>query len=162
MHMFRTPYKNKNTGEEVKPWAWQWKAIMRPDAAALERFQQAIQDTDTIGVFDVPVVQQFDKATRTMVPIGEVDQEKVAMFTVYNPKMPWQRYDVVMQPGMRFFFMRRTLTVGYLDMKQFTIFVFGYKQGNQHHYTYIMPDGRVYMSNEDNVDIPNLLLYGDV
>ena len=160
--MFSKPYKHKNTGEEVRPWRWQWKAITKADDFAISHFQQQIQETDIIGILDVPVIYQFCRETRLMTPIGEVDQDKIQLFTIFNAKLPWQRYDVVMQPGMRFFFLQRRLLVGHLDMKEFEVYVFGYKQGNQHHFTYIMPDDRVYMSNEDNVDLPNLMLYGDL
>lgn len=159
MFKFSKTYINKKTGEPVKPWAWQWKATMRATEETVAKFQADIKRTNTIGVFDVPVIHQFDDKEGVMIPIGELQQEDIKMFTVFNAKNPSQRYDIVMQPGMKVLFLRRHLHVGHLEWAETTFFVFGYKQGNQHHFTYLMPDGRVFMSNEDNIDVVDLNFY---
>ena len=159
MFNLTTTYTNKRTGEPVKPWAWQWQATLRADENTVARFQSEIKRTNLVGAFDVQVIKQFDPETKMMNSVGDLDFTKVRLFSAFSAKNPTNRHDIVVQEGMKPFFLRRTVAMGHLDFAETQLFVIGYKQGKQHHFTYLMPDGRVYHSNQDNIDLVDLGFY---
>lgn len=158
--MFTKLYTHKVTGETNIPvWGWQWKATYAPTPEQLASFQKEYKDTDKIGVFPVDEVYQFNKETLEMTPFSDVDQSRVRFFTLFNTKDPSKQINLVMQPGMKVIVKRRTLGVGYLGGKEVFIYILGYKHGNHYHHTYALPNGSTLMSDEDNIDLPDLFLY---
>jgi len=148
-----TTYLNKRTNEQVKPWAWAWRAVYRLPEDVVGK---AVAARGKV----TPVCQyQFDEATGLMHNFDVIDQEKLRFFEVYRHGTDLPPVRIVMQEGMRLLFLNRKLTVGYLGNKVFDIYVVGYKQGNAHAYLYLLPDGTTYLSSEDNIDLPELFLY---
>lgn len=86
--------------------------------------------------------------------IGEINQEEVKMFTLYRFDDMTKRIDMPFQTGMK-------LIHKYINFHQAEwenlnetkrIYVIGYKIRDVHHYTYVLPDDRIIISNEDNID----------
>lgn len=145
-------FLNLRTKEKVTPWAWAWRAVYRLPQDVVGK---AVSLRGTV----TPLCQyQFDEATGLMHSFDVIEQEKLRFFEVYRygTKQPVVR--LVMQEGMRLLFLRRFLRVGYLG-KTFEVYVVGYKHGGAYAYLYLMPDGTTYLSSEDNIDIPELLIY---
>jgi hypothetical protein len=118
------------TGAEVQPERWGW-GVMYRDGSELHQFGDD-------GIYH---------------QIGEIDQSKIKLAALYKLNNPNEKILIPWKLGMKLIH-KYVITH---DIRQHAqgvtsrTYVFGYKDGNQHHYTYILPnDWRVY-SNEANL-----------
>jgi len=116
---------------EVKPERWVWGVIYKNDTE-LHQFGDD-------GIFH---------------RIGEIDQDQVKMFTMYRYDDMTKRIDMPWQEGMKLIHKYINFhSAEWEDLQQTKkIYVIGYKIGENHHYTMILPDDRIIISPEDNVD----------
>lgn len=84
--------------------------------------------------------------------IGEVDQDRVKMFVMYKPENPGCRIDMPVQPGMKIIHKYKNVKPFYLD-HFVRVYCFGYKDGDQYSYTFILPDDRMVVSNREDIDL---------
>jgi hypothetical protein len=104
---------------------------------------------------DNEVLRQFsDDGTYTF--IGEIDQSKVVMFTMYKLDTEETRIDIIVPKGAKIIHKQRRISIGGPNQWQ-TVYVFGYKHAGRHHFNYIMPSGQVVQSVEDNVHLPDFI-----
>lgn len=87
--------------------------------------------------------------------IGEIDQDKIAMAVLYRPDRMLKRIDIPWRKGMKLIHLYRTMV---FDMQQpgerrAKIYIFGYKDGDHHHYNYILPDDRIVCAPDDIADL---------
>jgi hypothetical protein len=120
------PRKNQETREitqeEVTLETWAWEAHME-DGSVLRQFEDD-------GVFH---------------QIGEVDQEKLQVFSVYRTDNKQEgRYDLILPKGAKVIFKYRNyiLNASTPNETRVRIFVFGYSHGKNkpQHFNFIMPD----------------------
>ena len=128
-------FKRKNqdgsvTDESVDIERWCW-GVIYDDGSELHQF-------GTDGVFH---------------QTGEIDQDRLAMFCMYKPGDPKKRIDMPFQKGMRLIHKYKNVKPFYLD-DFVRVYCFGYKQGDQHHFVFILPDDRIIVSAFENVDLP--------
>lgn len=122
---------DKKTGERasvpLERWVW---GVVHKDGTELKQF-------DDNGFFH---------------QIGEVEQERVKIFTMYQLNNPQKRVDLVVQPGMKLIHKYRNVKPFY-SADFIRVYMFGYKLNNQYHYNFILPDDRIVQSPVDNVDL---------
>lgn len=125
-------YTNKETNEvlEVPIERWCWGAVYN-DGTELKQFGDD-------GVFH---------------RIGEIDQEKLVMFVMYKPDSD-ARIDLPFTEGMRLIHHYYNFhDQSWEDIQRTVrIYGFGYKKAGQLHYTFILPDDRLIVSDRENVD----------
>ncbi len=122
-------YIFKKTGEEVTPERWQWGVVYK-DGSELKQF-------DGNGNFH---------------QVGEIEQDKIKLAVLYKPSEPSKRIDIVWQEGMRLIHKYRNIKPFYL--KDFVkVYIWGYKQGKNYHFNFVLPDDRIVMSNQDNISL---------
>lgn len=126
----KNPDTGKVTDESVELLRWVW-GVTYDDDTELHQF-------DDNGIFH---------------QIGEVDQKKVKMFTLYRSDDPSKRIDIPMSAGMRVFLVYRMVKAFYLP-RPVRVYMLGYKEGSRHTYMFILPDDRIILSNKENVDLP--------
>lgn len=113
---------------EVPTERWQWGVVYN-DGTELHQF-------DSSGVFH---------------QIGEVDQDRATMFTLFRPDDPTRRIDVPVLPGMRL--IHKYVNVRPAGYEHFIrVYCIGYKHDGHHHFTYVLPDDRIITSATDTVD----------
>lgn len=122
------------------------------DEATIEQMKVTMKGKKQIPVDPIcSEFHQFD-SEGYFHQIGEVDQSKVKMFVVYKPEDPTRRLYMPMQEGMKIIFKYKMVKPYYL--KEFVrVIVFGYKDGKQHHFTFILPDDRMMISNREDIDL---------
>lgn len=128
-------YNDNGTKIEVEPERWVWGVIYN-DETELHQFE-APANKDSDGIFH---------------RVGEIDQDRVKMAVLYKYNDPKKRIDLPWQPGMKLIHKYRNIQPYYKD-HFVKIYMFGYKLGNQSHFTFILPDDRIILSPEDNVDL---------
>ena len=122
-------YNNNGIIEKVEEERWGWAVIYKDDTE-LKQF-------DDTGIFH---------------RIGEVNQEEVKMYTLYKLEDQSKRIDILVNASMRLIHLYRNIKPFYMD--QFVkVYVFGYKQGKQYHYNFILPDDRIIQSSIDNINL---------
>jgi len=85
--------------------------------------------------------------------IGEVEQDRVALFVLYNIQDPQKkRIDLVVTDGMKLIHKYRNVKPHYMD-NFIRVYMFGYKLGSQYHYNFVLPDDRIIQSNTDDIDL---------
>jgi len=85
--------------------------------------------------------------------IGEVDMDRVKIFTMFKPENPTIRHDMVVTEDMKPFHKYRNIKLHYLP-EFVKIYIFGYSKGKSGiHYNFILPDDRVIQSDTDNVEL---------
>lgn len=88
--------------------------------------------------------------------IGEINQDQIAMAVLYKPEDPEnKRIDIPWKDGMKIIHKYRNLILnaGTEDEIRHKVYIFGYKNGDQYHFNYILPDDRIIMSPTDDVDV---------
>jgi hypothetical protein len=84
--------------------------------------------------------------------IGEVDQSRVKALVVYKPDDKTKRIYMPLADGMKIIFKYKMVKPWYL--KDFVrVICFGYKAGSTHHFTFILPDDRMIISNQEDIDL---------
>jgi len=128
MQYFYTNEKGKK--EEVALEAWMWGVIYKDDSELLQFGPD--------GVFH---------------RLGEIKQDEVKIFVLICNADPSRRIDIVMPRGARLIHKYRNyiLNQGTADERHVRCYMFGYRCGDQYHYNYVLPDGRILQSNSDNV-----------
>lgn len=127
-------YKLPKTGETVALERWAWGAIYT-DGTELKQFADD-------GIFH---------------QIGEIEQDRLAMFVMYKPEDPKKRIDMPFKPGMKLVHVYKMCRPYY--MQDFVrVYCFGYNKGDQQHRVFILPDDRLIMADHENVDLPNFEL----
>lgn len=133
--------RNSIEKEEVSLERWVW-GVLYNDGTELHQF-------DDKGVFH---------------QIGEIEQDKVVMFTMYKPAgtgdTKRDRIDLLIPKGGKIIHKYRNVHAHYFkDPNQFArVYMFGYKLGEHYHYNFILPDDRIVQSTYDNIDLPNFNL----
>lgn len=106
--------------------------------------------------FDNTELHQFEKGKDVGVfhQIGEINWEKVKMFTMYKPDDMNKRIDLLVTPEIQVFHFYRNIRPAYLD-HFIKVYVFGYKMRGTSRavYNFILPDDRILVSSKDNVDL---------
>jgi hypothetical protein len=83
--------------------------------------------------------------------VGEIDQERVTMFSLYKPDMS-KRIDLHITEDMKLVHNYKLIKPYY--RKDFvTVYCFGYKKKGQHHLLHILPDDRIVMSDTEAIDL---------
>ena len=85
--------------------------------------------------------------------IGEINQDEIKMAVLYKFDDPTKRIDLPWHPGMKLIHKYINVHPSYYEdiNKTARVYVFGYKNGSQHHFTYILPDDRIILSPEENI-----------
>ncbi len=132
--------KDENTGEitqeKVNDETWHWGVVYN-DNTELHQF-------DANGEF-----HQF----------GEIVFSKVKMFVMYKGDNIETRIDMPVSKGMQIFHFYRNVVIemNTPNERRIKVYVFGWKRNGVSSYNFILPDGRMIVSNGDNV---NLLEFG--
>lgn len=103
---------------------------------------------------DNTVVRQFEE-DGTFTFIGQLNQDHILMFTVYNHHDD-RRFDIIVPRGAKVFMMGRNISMGNKVDWQKCI-IFGYKLGGKSVYNHIMPSGQVVQSDKDNIHLPDFI-----
>lgn len=121
--------KEDGTKELVEPERWIW-AVLYLDGTELHQF-------DSKGVFH---------------RIGEVDQDRVKLFSLYKSDDMSKRIDLHITDGMKLIHNYKIVKPYY--RKDFvTVYCFGYKKKGQHHFLHVLPDDRIIMSDTEAIDL---------
>lgn len=125
-------YNDNGKEIEIAPERWVWGCIYE-DGTELKQFGDD-------GVFH---------------RVGEIDQEKVAIAVLYNFEHPEKRIDIPWKKGMRLIHKYRNIVFDYMSESSRTVrvYIFGYKDGDQYSYIFILPDDRIVFSNDINYDV---------
>ncbi len=119
-------------GEEVELEKWMWGVVYK-DGTELHQF-------DNDGIFH---------------RIGEVDQSKVTMFTLYQPETANDgRIDIIIPEDKEVALIHKYRNVvfnaGTPEEHRKRIYIFGYKvKGGLPHYNFVMPNGTIIQSYGD-------------
>lgn len=99
-------------------------------------------------------LHQFDKDGKFHL-IGEVDQSRLKMFSVYKPTDPTKRIDLPIVEGMKIIYKYKNVHAYYFDKLGDTVkvYVAGYKSGGAHSFLFILPDDRIIFSDREDVDL---------
>ena len=122
-------YTFEETGEKIKPERWQWGVVYN-NGKELKQFADD-------GTFH---------------RIGEIDQDNIKLAALYKPDEPSKRIDIVWQEGMKIIHKYRNIKPYYMN-KWVRVYIWGYKQGKNYHYSFILPDDRIIMSNKNNISL---------
>ena len=98
-------------------------------------------------------LHQFDK-DGNFHRLAEINQKEVNLFTMYQAEGNG-RYDIVMPEGARIIHKYRNIRPYYMD-HFVKIYMFGYRTGKkdfEYHYHFILPDNRMVISSQDNIDL---------
>lgn len=132
-------FEREGKKEEVKTERWVWGVIYK-DGSELHQFEQS-------GVFH---------------QVGEIDQDKIKMACLYNfaewqKKKDFSKMSKIIylpwQPEMRLIHKYRNIRPAGYDEFAFRIYLFGYKYKDSYLYYYVLPNDRVVLSPEDNIDL---------
>ena len=84
--------------------------------------------------------------------IGEIDQDRVKLATLYKLSDMSKRIDLPFQKGMKLVHKYRNIKPFYLD-SFVKVYMFGYKLEGKHSFTFVLPDDRLIVSPVDNVNL---------
>ncbi len=122
----------------------------------VESFERRIADKEVI--LEIPAQPKSDELHQfaqdgTFHRIGEVDQERVKLFVLYNSSDPQRkRIDLIVTDGMKLIHKYRNVKPFYME-KFVKVYMFGYKLGNNYHYNFVLPDDRIIQSPTDDIDL---------
>lgn len=85
--------------------------------------------------------------------IGEIDQKRARMFTLYRSDDPSKRIDMPLSPGMKIIAKYKVVKPFYLP-EAVRVYVVGFKSGPHHTFLFVLPDDRIILSNKENIDLP--------
>lgn len=106
------------------------------------------------------ILKQFDEETGEFHQIGEIEQDRLEMFTMYKPSDP----DLLKRIDMPFNSDEMKLVHKYKMVKPFyldqyvRVYMFGYNKGKQTHRVFILPDDRMIVSDTEVANLPNYQL----
>lgn len=131
----RKDEKGEITPEQVPLERWAWGAIYE-DGSEIRQFGND-------GIFH---------------QIGEVEQDRVSIFVLYNTERPQEqngRIDILVPRGARLIHKYRNIVLnfGTEGVRQVRVYIFGWKKGNEYHINFVLPDGRIVQSDRDDVDM---------
>lgn len=89
--------------------------------------------------------------------IGEIDQDRVAIFSLYRSDDPTKRIDMPMEKGMRIIFLYKMVKAWYLD-EMVRVYCLGFKKGSVKSFMFILPDDRIIFSSDEVVNLPEYAL----
>jgi len=117
--------------EEVKLEKWIW-GVVYDDGSELRQFENT-------GKFH---------------QIKEIKMSKVKLFTMHRSDDIKKRIDLVVMPDMQIFHFYRNIKLAGTD-HFIKVYVFGYKirKTSKTCYHFILPDGRLIISNVNNIDL---------
>jgi len=124
-------YTDKETGIEeiLKPEVWCWGVIYK-DGRELHQFGD-----DAI----------FHR-------IGEIDQDNLSMVILYKNDDMNKRIDIPWRDGMKIIHKYRNVRpAGENEFKK--VYMFGYKNGDESSFLFILPDDRIIHSPKDDIDL---------
>lgn len=133
-------YKDGDKVIEVAPERWAW-GVVYEDGTELSQFEVTVVDGKvTGGVFH---------------RVGEIDQDRVAMAVLYNFEHPEKRIDIPWKKGMKLIHKYRTIVIDYMseNKRSVKVYIFGYKDGANYSYMFILPDDRIVFSPDENHDV---------
>lgn len=127
-------YTLQKTGEQVAEEKWGWCAIYK-DNTELRQF-------DLDGNFH---------------QVGEIDQERLYLFSMYQIKDPSKRIDLIVPNGAKIIHKYRHIRPYYKE-EFLKVYLFGYKKGDHYAYHAILPDDRIVIAdtNDMNLELFNL------
>lgn len=84
--------------------------------------------------------------------VGEIDQDRVQLVTLYRYDDMTKRVDIPFREGMKLIHKYRNVRpAGYKDFIR--VYMFGYKYEGSHAFYFILPDDRVILSPTDDIDL---------
>jgi hypothetical protein len=132
-YILKKEVDGKITEIEAKPERWAW-GVLYQDESELHQFGED-------GIFH---------------QLKDIEQEKIKLAVLYKLDEPEKRILIPFKPGMK-------IIHKYINVHSATqhetmgetarVYVFGYKDGGQTHYTYIMPNDQQIYSSEENIDL---------
>lgn len=122
---------------EVQPERWVWGVVYTDDTE----------------------LHQFD-ASGKFHQVGEIDQDRVKLAALYKFDDITKRIDLPWRPGMRLIHKYRNviLNAKMPDEVRAKVYMFGYKLGEQHHFTFVLPDDRIIISPADDIALSKFKL----
>lgn len=124
---------------EIQLEKWVWK-VMYKDGSELSQFD----------------AHEYEAGKARFHQIGEVDMANVAVFEMVNTEDPSKRFSIVASPEMSKFivFTRRTvLEATTANEQRINIYCFGYQMKGESVYHFILPDDRVVISTNRNIQL---------
>ena len=98
---------------------------------------------------------QFD-ADGLFHQIGEVKQDEAVLFSMFKPLDPSKRITILLPKGTKIIHKYRNIKRA--DETEWErIYMFGYKDGESYFYHFILPDDRVIVSNNDDIDLTRFI-----
>jgi len=89
--------------------------------------------------------------------IKDIQHERIKMAGLYKFDDPDKKILIPWKDGMKFIHKYLNVHSAEQHPDNFNdtsrVYVFGYKSGNQHHYTYVLPNDWMIFSNEENIDL---------
>lgn len=133
-------FTNPETGqlEMIDPERWGWGVLYRDDTE----------------------LHQFDSEGRFH-RFSEIDQERVKLFCLYRLDDMSKRIDMVIEDGMRFYHKYIGVHANYFPSFQDKVRVYsvGFTSKEGHHSNFfVLPDDRIVISHNRNVDLPQFAL----
>jgi hypothetical protein len=130
-----TDEKGNEILKEAIPERWVWAVLYKDDTE----------------------LHQFEDDTGTFHQIKEIKHDQIKLAGLYNFNDPKRKIMIPWKEGMKFIhkYINVHSHVQHADDINATarVYVFGYKIGNEHHYTYILPNDWMIYSNEENIDL---------
>lgn len=129
----RTNEDGKIEEVEAKPERWVW-AVLYKDETELHQFGQD-------GIFH---------------QLKDIDQANIKLAVLYKLEEPEKRILIPWAEGMKIIHKYINIHSGDQHEKindMARVYVFGYKQGGQTHYTYILPNDQMIFSAMENIDL---------
>ena len=125
--------KDDGTKIEAQPERWCWD-VRYQDGAGLQQFGED-------GVYH---------------QVKDIDQEKIALAVLYRFDDPDKAILIPWKEGMKIihFYVNVHSAEQHADIAdRARVYVFGYKDGNQTHYTHILPNDQMIYSSDRNIDL---------
>jgi hypothetical protein len=90
-------------------------------------------------------LKQFDKETGIFHQVGEIQQDKLARFTMICTEEEKIKHTISVPEGAKIIhkYNRYVFNAKRPDEIKLTIYIFGYKIGGHHHFNFILPDGNI-------------------
>lgn len=127
-------FKNEKGESENIPlekWAW---AVLYKNGTAIKQFGDD-------GIFH---------------QIGEVKQEEVELFILYNTDLTGKRIIIKIPEGAKLIHKYRNFGFGFntKNIRKERVYIFGYKKtASISHFNFILPDGRIIQSDTDTIKL---------
>ena len=118
--------------QEVAIEPWVWGAIMK----------------------DGSEIKQFDAEKSQFNRFSDLKQEELSLVLLFKPEDFSKRIFLPVEEGMQVVLLKRTtiFEAATPEERRADVYVFGYKKGSASNFFYILPDDRIVMSQDFNLD----------